>query len=135
MELVNALYQFRFSNEENKETELKVFREAVEAVVLLLSPFAPHVSEELWMKLGNTTPVYKTAWPEISEKALVRNEVLLVVQINGRVRSKITAPRDLDEDAVRKLVMEDEKTLEWTRGKAIRKFIYVPNKIINMVVS
>ncbi len=135
MELVNALYQFRFPDGENKDLGQKVFREAVDAVVVLLSPFAPHVSEELWMKLGNATPLYKTAWPEASDKALAREEVTLVVQINGRVRSKLTAPVDSSDDAVRELVMKDEKTLEWIKGKTVKKFIYVPNKIINMVVS
>ena len=134
MELVNALYQFRFSSH-NGAIERKVFREAVEAVILLLSPFAPHISEELWMRLGNTEPVYKTAWPEISGGALARKEALLVVQVNGRVRSKVMAPLDSDEEAVRELVMKDEKTLEWIKGKTIKKFVYVQNKIINMVVS
>jgi len=135
MELVNALYQFRFTDGENKKMEQKVFREAVEAIVLLLSPFAPHVSEELWMKLGNNRPLYETAWPEASIAALAREEVMLVVQINGKVRSKVTAPVDSGENIVRELVMKDEKTLEWVNGKTIKKFIYVPNKIINMVVS
>ncbi len=135
MELVNALYQFRLPAGEGRGTGLKVFREAVDAVVLLISPFAPHVSEELWMKLGNTVPVYKTPWPGVNDNALVREEVTLIVQINGKVRSKINAPADSAEEVIRGLVMKDEKTLEWVKDKAIKKFIYVPNRIVNMVVS
>ncbi len=135
MELVNALYQFRFPAGEGRGTGLKVFREAVDAVVLLISPFAPHISEELWMKLGNTVPVYKTPWPGVNDNALVREEVTLIVQINGKVRSKINAPADSAEEVIRGLVMKDEKTLEWVKDKAIKKFIYVPNRIVNMVVS
>ncbi len=135
MELVNALYQFHLPDGEGKGTGLKVFREAVDAVVHLISPFAPHISEELWIKLGNTVPVYKTPWPGVNDNALVREEVTLIVQINGKVRSKINAPADSAEEFVRGLVMKDEKTLEWVKDKTIKKFIYVPNRIVNMVVS
>ncbi|MBI5468025.1 MAG: leucine--tRNA ligase, partial [Deltaproteobacteria bacterium] len=136
MELVNALYQFRAALTDDSATvERKVFREAVEAVVLLLSPFAPHISEELWLRLGKNIPVYRTPWPGLNEGALAREEVTIVIQINGKVRSKVLAPVDSTEEAVRELVMKDAKTLEWTDGKEIRKFVYVPNKIVNMVVA
>jgi len=136
MELVNALYQFRNTLDENSGAALgrKVFREGVESVVLLLSPFAPHIAEELWNRLGKDTPLYLTPWPDVNDTALVRQEVTIVVQINGKVRSKITAPVDSTEEAVRELVMNDAKTLEWAGGKDIKKFVYVPNKIVNMVV-
>ncbi|MBI5587607.1 MAG: leucine--tRNA ligase [Deltaproteobacteria bacterium] len=136
MELVNSLYQYRAAmNGKSAYIERKVFREAVEAVVLLLSPFAPHISEELWMRLGKKTPVYKTPWPGVNEGALVKEEVTIVVQINGKVRSKVAAPVDSSEETVRELVMKDSRTLEWTAGKELRKFVYVPNKIVNMVVA
>jgi leucyl-tRNA synthetase len=137
MELVNALYQFRaaMKDDNSAPVERKVFREAVESVVLLLSPFAPHISEELWHQLGKVIPVYRTPWPGLNESALAREEVTIIIQINGKVRSKLLAPVDSTQEAVRELVMKDAKTLEWTDGKEIRKFVYVPNKIVNMVVA
>ncbi|MBI1911811.1 MAG: leucine--tRNA ligase [Deltaproteobacteria bacterium] len=132
MELVNALYQFQ---NRNSEIDAKVFREAVEAVVLLIAPFAPHISEELWRKLGHDTPVFRTPWPAVNEGALVKEEVTIVIQINGKVRSKISVPAGSGEDAVKELVMKDEKAVEWTKGKEVKKFVYVPNKIVNMVVA
>ncbi|MBI5886943.1 MAG: leucine--tRNA ligase [Deltaproteobacteria bacterium] len=128
MELVNALYQY-------DAKDAAVFREAVNAVVLLLAPFAPHVSEELWHRLGNTTPVYRTPWPQADEAALVKDSALVVIQINGKVRSKITVPIDATEEAVKQAVLADAKVIEWTNGKTLRKFVYVPNKIVNMVVG
>ncbi|MBI5563057.1 MAG: leucine--tRNA ligase [Deltaproteobacteria bacterium] len=130
MELVNALYQFN-----EKDARPDVFKEAVEAVVLLLSPFAPHVSEELWQRLGNAEPVYKTAWPRPDPDALVADEATIVIQINGKVRSKVTVPVDAAEEFVKDAVIKDEKTAEWTKGKTLRKFVYVPGKIVNMVVG
>jgi leucyl-tRNA synthetase len=137
MELTNRLYQWEGEREGEKKgpLELKVLREAVEAVVLLLSPFAPHISEELWQRLGNTRPVYETDWPAFSPDALVTEEVLVVVQINGKVRSRVNVPAGSARDVVEGVVMKDEKVIEWTKGKKVRKIIYVPDKILNMVVS
>ncbi|MFQ5736949.1 MAG: leucine--tRNA ligase [Thermodesulfobacteriota bacterium] len=134
MELVNAVYQFD-GGAGPEDIRAKVMREAVDAVVLLLSPFAPHISEELWERLGSAVPVYKTPWPQVIEDALARDEVTLVVQINGKMRSKVAAPVDADEETVKGIVLKDGKTLEWMEGKTLRKFIYVPNKIVNVVVS
>ncbi len=135
MELVNTLYQLQSGTDLKTNIGQKAFREAVESVVLLLSPFAPHISEELWERLGNATPVYDTPWPYLREDALAREEVTLVVQINGKVRSKVTVPVDAPEEEVREAVMKDDKTNEWIKGKEIKKFVYVPNKIVNMVVA
>ncbi|MBI5643330.1 MAG: leucine--tRNA ligase [Deltaproteobacteria bacterium] len=137
MELVNALYQFQntLQGKDAGSVELKVFREAVDSVILLIAPFAPHISEELWHKLGNTVPVYRTPWPAVNESALAREEATIVIQINGKVRSRINVPVDYPEQSVRDLVMKDEKAQEWIKGKELKKFVYVPNKIVNMVVA
>ncbi len=134
MELVNAAYQFN-QKPSPGSMEARVLREAAEAVILLLSPFAPHISEELWEKLGSKAPVYRTPWPVVSAKALARDEVTIVVQVNGKMRSKVLVPAGSDEQAVMVLVMNDEKTREWTDGKSVKKFIYVPDKIVNVVVA
>lgn len=134
MELVNALYQLQNAGVAPSEIKSRVFKEAVQAVVLMMSPFAPHVSEELWKKLGHDTPVFKTSWPVFNEASTVADEALIVVQINGKIRSRINAPAGSSEEAVRGLVMSDEKTMQWTTGKQIKKFVYVQDKIVNMVV-
>ncbi|MBI4949378.1 MAG: leucine--tRNA ligase, partial [Deltaproteobacteria bacterium] len=137
MELVNLLYQFRPSLEGKGKgsAEARSFREAIESVVLLIAPFAPHISEELWSRLGYTTPVYKTPWPAVDEAALVMAEATVVIQINGKVRSKVNVPVDSSEEVVRASVMKDEKAAGWITGKEIKKFVYVPNKIVNIVVA
>jgi leucyl-tRNA synthetase len=140
MELVNALYLFRQkkgAGESEADARLgqKVFSEAVTSVVLLLSPFAPHLAEELWEMLGNDIPVYKTPWPAFDADALVTEEVTLVVQINGKVRSRISVPMDASKDEAVQRAMKDSKVIEWSKDKEIKKLIYVPNKILNMVVA
>jgi leucyl-tRNA synthetase len=137
MELTNRLYQWEGKRKGKKRDplELKVLREAVEAIVLLLSPFAPHISEELWQRLGNVSPLFETVWPAFSPDALITEEVLVVVQINGKVRARVNVPAGVNKDVVEGVAMKDEKVIEWIKGKTIKKTIYVPDKILNMVVS
>jgi leucyl-tRNA synthetase len=135
MELVNILYQFRLKGHAEDPAAPKVFREAVEAVVLLLSPFAPHISEELWSRLGGAEQVCRMPWPSYSEDSLVTEEVTIVVQINGKVRSRINAPADAPREEVEALAAKDDKVLEWTKDKSVKKVVYVPNKLLNMVVG
>jgi len=137
MELVNALYLFRQKGDLSARGEMagKVFRESVETVVLLLSPFAPHVTEELWARLGGAAPLYKTRWPAYSEDSLVVDEVTIVVQINGKVRARLQAPADAGKEEVEALALKDEKVAEWTEGKTIRKVVFVPNRLLNVVVG
>jgi leucyl-tRNA synthetase len=134
MELVNALYIFTQSKVSADHPGPKVFSEAVNAVVLLLAPFAPHISEELWEELGNGVPVYKTPWPTFDAEALLAETVTLVVQINGKVRSRISLPPDASKESAVEIAKLDSKVVEWTKGREIKKLIYVPNKILNMVV-
>lgn len=139
MELVNFLYQYQnqkpWNGKDKTAPEYSVYRGAVETVVLLLAPFAPHISEELWKRLGNAKPVCKTGWPAVDPGALVKEDVNIIIQINGKVRSKVSVPVDTAEESVREAVMKDEKVIEWISGKTVKKFIYVPNKIVNMVVG
>ncbi|OGP22318.1 MAG: leucine--tRNA ligase [Deltaproteobacteria bacterium GWA2_55_10] len=137
MELVNAIYQFQPTlNGKGPQTiEAKVFREAVEAVVLLIAPFAPHISEELFSRLGSTRPVYRTAWPAWSSDAVREDELEIPVQVNGKVRIRVRVPAGAAEQAVKDIVLADEKIKETTAGKTIKKFVYVQDKIVNMVIS
>ena len=133
MELTNLLYQGRW--DEAGEVEKTVFREGVEAVVLLLSPFAPHMTEELWEALGAENPLYETPWPVFDPAAIETDEVELVVQINGKVRARVMVPSGADREAVEEAVMAEEKVIEWTRDKSIKKVVYVPKKLVNVVVK
>ena len=137
MELVNALYQFQstLDGKGHGTAEARVFKEAIEAVVLLLAPFAPHISEELWSRLGVTKPVYMTGWPAWSEEAVREDEIEIPVQVNGKVRSRLKVPAGAAEAEVKRIVMNDEKIKEIITGKDIRKFVYVQDKIVNMVVA
>ena len=124
MELVNEIYQ-------NLNSDVT---EAVKTVVILLSPFAPHLSEEMWQKLGNKESILKAEWPNYDVKFLEEEVIVLVIQINGKLRSKIEAPCDIKEDKLKELVLTDEKIKPWIQGKPIKNFILVPKKLVNIVV-
>jgi len=108
---------------------------SLEAFVQLLSPFAPHISEELWSSLGYKTLVSLNPWPAFDEGALKVEKVLLVVQVNGTVRAKIDAPVGLSQEQAQELVCKDERIQKQMEGKSLKKVIYVPNKLLNLVVS
>lgn len=137
MELVNALYIFNPVKDgaSSGDANLRVFRESLDAVVALLAPFAPHIAEELWERLGHKTALHKTRWPDYDVAALKRALVLVVVQVNGKVRGKISVPPGSTEEAVRGMALGDEKVKEWTKDKTLTKFVYVPDKLVSMVVS
>ena len=132
MELVNALYAFE---PKNAQENAAVLKEAVESVVLMLSPFVPHVTEELWEALGRQGGVEAAGWPVWDEAATIDEELLIVVQVNGKLRGKLTVPVDASEDAVKEAAFADEKVKPWLDGKQIRKAIYVPGKLLNLVVG
>jgi leucyl-tRNA synthetase len=112
-----------------------LMKEALESVVLLLAPFVPHITEELWQQLGHTTPLSETAWPEYDREAVVDEEVLVVIQVNGKLRSKLTVATGTDEDAIKTLALADEKVQPFIEGKQVRKVICVPGKLVNIVVG
>ncbi|MBP6919497.1 MAG: leucine--tRNA ligase [Candidatus Omnitrophica bacterium] len=122
MELVNAIYQGAAD------------RNVFSTLVILLAPIAPHFCEELWQILGNKEPVAAAPWPAWDEKMLVEDTVVIPVQINGKVRSQITIPSQAASEAVRAIVDNDAKSQQWIQGKPIKKFIFVPGKIVNIVV-
>lgn len=112
-----------------------VMKEALESVILLMAPFVPHLTEELWQVIGNDVPLSNTAWPEYDREAVVDEELLVVVQVNGKLRSKVTVSAGIEEEELKALAMADEKVLVFTEGKAIRKVIVVPGKLVNIVVG
>ncbi|MSR32877.1 MAG: leucine--tRNA ligase [Gemmataceae bacterium] len=110
-------------------------RPALEPLVLLLAPFAPHLAEEIWQALGNQDSLAYAPWPLAVEEFLKEDAIEVPVQINGKVRLKLTVPPDLDEDALREMALAHEKVKELLAGKTIRKVIIVPGRLVNLVVS
>lgn len=122
-----------FINEGYKQKVLpKAF---VEGFVQLLAPVAPHICEELWQKLGHTETIAYTAWPTYDESKLVTDEVEIVIQVNGKVRTKTVVSKTASKEELEKLALEDEKVKEYTDGKTIRKIIAVPGKLVNIVAN
>lgn len=109
--------------------------EYVEGFVQLLAPIAPHISEELWEVLGNKDGISYVAWPTFDEVALIENEVEMVIQVNGKVRSKVTVALNEDKAIIEKLATEDALVQDFISGKTIRKVIVVPNKLVNIVAN
>ncbi|WP_022853344.1 leucine--tRNA ligase [Thermodesulfatator atlanticus] len=134
MELVNASYDAlaKFTNE--KEF-WPVMREAIEAIILLLAPMAPHIAEELWERLGKESLVSDTPWPTYDESALKADEVTIAIQVNGKLRDQIRVPAGAEESFVKEEALKSPKVMRHLEGKEIKKVIYVPNKLINFVAK
>lgn len=109
-------------------------REAVEKLVLLVSPFAPHLAEELWEKLGHAPSVADCEWPSWDERLTIEDTVELPVQVNGRVRGRVVLARDASEEAAREAAFADENVQKHLEGRPLRKVIYVPGRILNLIV-
>ena len=130
MELVNAMYVFQ-----DKPLNAGLARETADSLLKMLAPFVPHIAEELWSRLFGEGSVHQQKWPKFDASAIVRNEVEIVLQINGKVRDKVTIPADLDRAAMEKAAMELPRAKELTEGKTIVKVICVPKKLVNIVVK
>ncbi|WP_457621844.1 class I tRNA ligase family protein [Persephonella sp.] len=128
MELMNELTSYRGSN-------LKVLKEAVENLILMLSPFTPFIADQLWRTIGKEGYTIQQPFPEPDEEALIEKTKEIPVQINGKVRAKITVPADADEEAVKNIAFENENVKKWTEGKQIVKVIFIKGKILNIVVK
>ena len=134
MELVNSLYPMEEKKKDLDPRGAAVMREAVEAVVILLSPFVPHVCEELWQVLGHRDSVTKVSWLTYDEQALRDEEVLMVIQVNGKLRSRITVGVHASEAEVKQAVLANERVQEILQGQSIKKFVLVPKKLVNLVI-
>lgn len=131
MELMNRLQKAPQENEQDRA----LMNEALRAVVLMLSPFTPHISHTLWQTLNGEGDVENAPWPQADESAMVENSRLVVVQVNGKVRGKITVPADASEDQVHERASQEHLVAKHLEGVTIRKVIYVPGKLLNLVVS
>jgi leucyl-tRNA synthetase len=134
MELVNLLYQVEEKRREPDGHAAGVMREAVETVVILLSPFVPHICEELWEVLGHSESVSRVPWPGYDAEALKDEEVLMVVQVNGKLRGRVTVGVHASEGEIQEAVLANPRVQEALQGKKIKKLIFVPKKLVNLVV-
>ena len=130
MELVNEMYKYK-----NGEINLPLFNKAVETLLTLLNPFTPHITEELWSQLGHEDRLCNRAWPVCDESALVRDEIQIILQINGKLKDKLMLPNNSEKEVVEGAARASERFKEATEGREVVKVIYVPNKIINFVVK
>ncbi|WP_462411259.1 leucine--tRNA ligase [Neobacillus sp. Marseille-QA0830] len=122
-----------FINEAYRATLLP--KHFIEGFVKLLSPVAPHIAEEIWEKLGHEGTISYQAWPAYDEAKLVENEVEIVIQVNGKVKTKVKVPTDASKEALEGIAMEDDRIKEQIEGKTIRKVITVPGKLVNIVAN
>ena len=132
MELMNHLSKAAIKSDEDKA----VMFEALRAVVLMLTPITPHMCHYLWQTIGNSDlDVENTPWPTVDNSALVEDEKLIIVQVNGKLRAKITVAADASKEEVEALGLSDENVTKFTDGNTIRKVIYIPGKILNIVAN
>jgi leucyl-tRNA synthetase len=134
MELLNDFSDYLNNMPETKWNK-NLLREFSENFLLMLSPIAPHISEELWKILGKESLIVESDWPEIDKNALKAEEITLAVQVNGKLRSQITIDINMNKDEIEKIALSDEKIRKYTSGNKIVKVIYVPRKIINIVIK
>ncbi len=134
MELVNEISRFLNSNAEKDRPAWRVLKEAIEKTVILLSPFVPHITEELWHQLGYEGFLIDHPWPKYKEEALKEDTQLVVIQVNGKVRSRIMVPSTYEREEIEKEALSDEKIKRYTENKEIKKIIVVGKKLVNIVV-
>jgi len=130
MELLNAVNRF----DDMSDAGLAVVREALEAVVLMLSPMVPHICHVLWAELGHDTAPIDEPWPSVDEAALELDLIELVVQVNGKLRGRVSVPADADRDTIEETAVADANVQRFVAGKEIRKVIVVPGRLVNVVV-
>lgn len=134
MELVNSMYQYKDKVDYNSQN-LSLIKEGIDALIIMLCPFAPHITEELWQLVGHSESVHERVWPTYDENAIIKDEVEIVIQINGKVRERINVPTSADSEELKNIALKNEKVSEILEGKNIVKFIAVPGKLVNIVIK
>ncbi|MFQ5882681.1 MAG: leucine--tRNA ligase [Candidatus Methylomirabilales bacterium] len=136
MELVNLLGPFELRGEEEDHEERRaVARFAVETLLILLAPFAPHLAEELWERLGHRQSIFDEPWPAYDREVIQREEVLVIVQVNGKLRSRIYLSASAGEEALRAAALQDRRVQSWLRGRQVKRMVVVPKKLVNIVTD
>jgi leucyl-tRNA synthetase len=129
MELINAISKF----EDNSTVGRAIKQEALESVVLMLMPIVPHICQELALQLGLTADRL-LSWPRCDERALVKDTLAIMIQVNGKLRGRLELAPNISRDVIKTLAKEDPKVMAFIGDKAIKKIIVVPNKLVNIVV-
>lgn len=130
MELVNALYKYK-----QGEVNVPLMNDAIEKLILILNPFVPHITEELWNDLGHEDRVYQQNWPEFDPAALELETVEIIVQVNGKLKDKMAFEKNAEKSAIEEAALASERVQDVIAGKSVVKTIVVPNKLINFVVK
>ena len=130
-ETVNAISKFNLEEELDKEA----INEALRILIRVIEPMVPHLAEECWSLIGNTTSITNEPWPVVNKKYLEDTQVTVVIQINGKRRGEIVVPKDTSENEIQKEIQDIKNIKDALKGKNILKSIYVPNKILNIVVK
>lgn len=131
MEMLNALSR----SELKDDNDHAIMREGIEMATLLLAPIVPHITDKLWITLGHDEPLIDASWPKSDPEALEQAEIELVIQVNGKLRSKITVAKTADQKQIEALALEDANIQRNIEGKTIRKIIVIPGRLVNIVVS
>ena len=137
MELVNTLHSVAEKHDlaALPDPNRRVIASAAGTVLTLLAPFTPHLCEELWTRLEGKGVLYDAPWPVYEEKALKRNEIELVIQVNGKLRARITTPADADAASLEAMALADEHVKKHIAGLTVRKVLVVPGKLVNVVAN
>jgi leucyl-tRNA synthetase len=130
MELLNDMIKYNHS----KDFDNKVLLEGIENILKMLSPITPHICQELWNNLNKNSSLIDESWPKVDNDALLESKKEIIVQINGKLRGKVTIETDQNEDEVNMIVNLDEKIHSYLKDSNIKKIIYIKNKLINYVV-
>jgi leucyl-tRNA synthetase len=130
MELCNALVAHK-----DAHGPTSALQEGVRIILLLLAPIAPHITEELWSEVGDGESIHLQAWPQWDEEAAAEEVFTLIVQVNGKLRDKVVVPVTISEDEAKKLALSRERIQRWLEGKTVKKTIYVPGRLVNIVVQ
>jgi leucyl-tRNA synthetase len=134
MELMNAMDELKIDAASGEQRKA-VYRETVESLVILISPFAPHIAEELWVELGHPPSILAAPWPKVNEQALARDEVEIVVQLCGKIKSRAMIPTRLSTKEIEAHVLALEQVKQMIAGLTVRKVVVVPGKLVNVVAS
>ena len=129
MELMNEIYKARSEG----AVGTPEWDETLDIYLRMLAPVAPHIAEELWQVMGNEYSIHTQAWPKVDESAIVVNEITMGVQVNGKVRDRITVAADADDDTVKAAALASENVQKFLEGKEPRKVIVIPGRLVNIV--
>ncbi|WP_244834622.1 leucine--tRNA ligase [Clostridium sp. BJN0001] len=131
MEFVNSLNKYT----QSKNINASLLTDTVNDLIKILAPFAPHFSEEMWNLMGHNTSIFNEKWPDFDKKALVKDEVEIAIQVNGKIKSKVTIASDASEDEIKEISLKDENIVKATEGKNIVKVIVIKGRLVNIVAK